>query len=71
MIIANGFITNNIEVYPTNDFSFSFGLDRLTNTVSGMDTQKAFADIVTILRKLDIDITRIEYRKDEQGKEIK
>ena len=71
MTVAYGFITNKVEVYPSNDFLFSFGLDRLTNTDSGMDPQKAFIDIVTILRKLDIDITRMEYKKDELGKEVR
>ena len=71
MTAAYGFITNNLEVYPSNNFPFSFGLNRLTETNSGMDPQKAFEDIVTILRKLDIDITRMEYKKDEMGKEIK
>ena len=71
MTVAYGFITNKLEVYPSNNFPFSFGLDRLTNTDSGMDSQKAFDDIVTILRKLDIDITRMEYKRDELGKEVR
>ena len=70
MTVAYGFITNNLEVYPDNNFSFSFGLDRLANTNTDVDRQKAFEDIVTILRKLDIDITRMEYKKDEMGKEV-
>lgn len=68
MTIAYGFITNNLEVYSDNNFPFSFGLDRLANTNTEVDTQKAFEDIVTILRKLDIDITRMEYKKDTLGK---
>lgn len=71
MTVAYGFITNKLEVYPSNNFPFSFGLDRLTNTDSGMDPQKAFDDIATILRKLDIDITRMEYKRDELGKEVR
>lgn len=71
MTVAYGYITDNLEVYPTNDLPFSFGLDRLTNTDSQMDTQKAFEDIVTNLRKLDIDITRMEYKKDVLDKEVK
>lgn len=71
MTVAYGFITNNLEVYPSNNFPFSFGLDRLANTNSDIDTQRAFDDIVTILRKLDIDITRMEYKRDELGKEVK
>lgn len=68
LTIAYGFITNNLEVYSDNNFPFSFGLDRLANTNTEVDTQKAFEDIVTILRKLDIDITRMEYKKDTLGK---
>lgn len=71
LTIAYGFITNNLEVYSDNNFPFSFGLDRLANTNTEVDTQKAFEDIVTILRKLDIDITRMEYKKDMLGKEVK
>ena len=68
LTIAYGFITNNLEVYSDNNFPFSFGLDRLANTNTEVDTQKTFEDIVTILRKLDIDITRMEYKKDTLGK---
>ena len=71
MTIAYCFIANNLEVYSDNNFPFSFGLDRLANTNTEVDAQKAFEDIVTILRKLDIDITRMEYRKDELNKEVK
>lgn len=71
MTVAYGFITNNLEVYSDNNFPFSFGLDKLANTNTDIDTQKAFEDIVTILRKFDIDITRMEYKKDELGKEVK
>ena len=71
LTIAYSFLINNLEVYTDNRFPFSFGLDRLANTNSAEDTQKAFEDIVTILRKLDIDITRMEYKKDELGKEVK
>jgi uncharacterized protein len=71
LTIAYRFLINDLEVYTDNRFPFSFGLDRLANTNSADDTQKAFEDIVTILRKLDIDITRMEYKKDELGKEVK
>lgn len=71
MTIAYGFIVNNLEVYSDNNVPFSFGLDRLANTNTEGDAQEAFEDIVTVLRKLDIDITRMEYRKDELGKEVK
>ena len=55
-------------MYSDNNFPFSFGLDRLANTNTEVDTQKAFENIVTILRKLDIDITRMEYKEDTLGK---
>lgn len=68
MTNAYGFITNKLEVYADNNFPFAYGLDRLAKTTSTADTQKAFAEIVAILRKLDIDITRMEYKKDKQNK---
>ena len=71
LTIAYSFILTNLEVYSDTNFPFSFGLDKLANTNAKGDTQKAFEDIVTILQKLDIDITRMEYKKDELGKEVK
>jgi hypothetical protein len=65
MAIAYGFIGNNLEVHSGNEFPFTFGLDRLANTEDEEGLQKAFGDIVAILRKLDIDITRMEYKRDE------
>lgn len=71
LTIAYGFIIHNLEVYSDNTFPFSFGLEKLANTHSDGDTQKAFEDIGTILRKLDIDITRMEYKKNVLNKEAK
>lgn len=65
MTIAYGFISNNLEVYSNNEFPFTLGLDKLADTDDEEGLQKAFGDIVTILRKLDIDITRMEYKRDE------
>ncbi|MBI9095786.1 MAG: ATP-binding protein [Sphaerochaeta sp.] len=71
MTIAYSYITNNLEVYANNNFPFTLGLVRLAKTNGDVGMQKAFEDIVTILRKLDIDITRMEYKQDELNKELK
>lgn len=65
MAIAYGFVGSNIDVYSDNAFPFTFGLDKLANTDDEKEVQTAFEEIVTILRKLDIDITRMEYKQDD------
>ncbi len=64
MTTVFSYIINNLEVYSSNDFPFTLGLNKLTQTYGDKESQKAFDDIVTILRKLDIDITRMEYKQD-------
>ncbi len=61
MSAAFSYIINNIEVYPNNNFPFSLSLGKLAGTYENKEVQAAFDDIVSILRKLDIDITRMEY----------
>ncbi len=62
---AYNFITKNLEVYPSNKLPFGYGLDKLVETSEDKDEQKAFEDMVTVLRKLDIDIKRMEYKQNE------
>jgi len=52
-------------VHSDKRIPFALGLSTLAKTDDEMGLQKAFADIVSILRKLDIDITRMEYKRDE------
>lgn len=69
--IAYSYIANNLEVYPDNIFPFTLGLDKLAKSNGEVGMRRAFEDIVTILRKLDIDITRMEFKQDELNKELK
>jgi len=65
MANAFGFMSNKLEVLSDNAFPFTLGLDKLANTNDEKELQRAFEEIVTNLRKLDIDITRMEYKRDE------
>jgi len=65
MAAAFGFMSNNLTVHSDKRIPFALGLSTLAKTDDEMGLQKAFADIVSILRKLDIDITRMEYKRDE------
>lgn len=59
------FITKRLEVYGDNRFPFTLGLNRLAKTDTDSAIQHAFAQIVSILQKLDIDINRMEYERNE------
>ena len=59
------FIVRNIEVYGLNKFPFTFGIEKLAETNDDGSLQNAFDEVVTILRKLDIDITRMELKRNE------
>ncbi|MDD4083081.1 MAG: ATP-binding protein [Sphaerochaetaceae bacterium] len=59
------FIVRNIEVYGLNKFPFAFGIEKLAETNDDVSLQNAFNEVVTILRKLDIDITRMELKRNE------
>lgn len=65
MTAAFDFMSNKLEVHSDTRLPFSFGLDRLANTDDEKEVQRAFEEIASILRKLDIDITRMEYKRDE------
>lgn len=71
MTIAYSYIANNLEVYPDNKFPFTLGLDKLAETNDNHGIQEAFENIVTILQKLDIDITRMEFKQDELNEALK
>ncbi|MFI3242466.1 MAG: ATP-binding protein [Alphaproteobacteria bacterium] len=57
------YIINNLRVYPVNQFPVAMGIDLLVNSGDANNTEEAFAKIVKILRKLDIDITKMTYEK--------
>ena len=59
------FIVRNIEVYGLNKFPFAFGIEKLAETNDDVSLQNAFNEVVIILRKLDIDITRMELKRNE------
>lgn len=61
---AYSYITNKLEVYSNNEFSFTHSLNKLTGINDKKETHRSFKDIVSILQKLDIDISRMEYKKD-------
>jgi uncharacterized protein len=65
MTAAYIFITKRLEIYEGNRFPFTLGLNRLAETNNDIDMQHAFHEIVSILRKLDIDITRMEFTQNE------
>lgn len=64
MTAAFDFMSNKLEVHSDTRLPFSFGLDKLANTDDEKEVQRAFEEIASILRKLDIDITRMEYKRD-------
>ncbi|MBN2877897.1 MAG: ATP-binding protein [Bacilli bacterium] len=59
------YITRNLEIYKKNDFPFDYCMTRLANGKDKKQLQSAFDRIVSILRKLDIDITKMEYQRNE------
>ena len=59
------FLTKNLEVYGLNRFPFSYGIEKLAETNDDEGLQNAFNEVVTILRKLDIDITRMELKRND------
>jgi AAA15 family ATPase/GTPase len=59
------FLTKKLEVYGLNRFPFSYGIEKLAETNDDEGLQNAFNEVVTILRKLDIDITRMELKRND------
>lgn len=60
--VFNYFI-NKIEVYPQNRFPMAFGMDRLVESGNAEEINEAFNKIVEMLRKLDIDISRMTFER--------
>ncbi|MDT4763192.1 ATP-binding protein [Sphaerochaeta sp. PS] len=58
---AFSYISRNIDVYTTNRPSFSSCLDMLSASKDQIKLKEAFNKIVFILKKLDIDIARMEH----------
>ncbi len=61
---AFDFLSTKLEVHSSNAIPFNQGLSNLANSYDEPGIQKAFEEIVENLRKLDIDITRMEYKRD-------
>lgn len=59
------YITKKIEVYSDNRFPFTLGINRLAETNDEAGMQQAFKEVVSFLRKLDIDITRMDFKHKE------
>ncbi|MGM0431228.1 MAG: AAA family ATPase [Spirochaetota bacterium] len=59
------YIATKLEVFEGNTFPFHLGLSKLAETSDDIGMQTAFQEVVSILRKLDIDITRMEYKRNE------
>lgn len=58
------YISKRMDVYSTTRPSFSSCLDRLSNSANQRKLEEAFDRIVSILKKLDIDIARMEHSRD-------
>lgn len=58
----------NIEIYPFNSMPFSFGLDKLAASSADnfADIKRAFLKITELLQKLDIDIKRMDLKRNVQ-----
>lgn len=59
------YLSRNIEIYQTNNLPLSYGIDKLSLTNDEKSIQIAFKEMVQLLRKLDIDITRMEIKQNE------
>lgn len=57
------YISKKMDVYSTVRPSFSSCLDRLSNSTNQEKLEEAFDKIVSILKKLDIDIARMEHSR--------
>lgn len=57
------YLLNKIEVYPQNRFPMAFGMDKLVESNNAKEINDAFDKIVIMLRKLDIDISRMSFER--------
>lgn len=60
------FIKKDIEIYPVNQFPFSFGMNKLASTQDDKAINSAFEKITALLKKLDIDIDRMQLERNIQ-----
>jgi len=69
---AFNYITNRIEIHQSNQISFSMGLNRLAESYDSELIEKAFVTIVSFLKKLDIDINRMDLNRNivKRGKDF-
>lgn len=58
-------IIQNIEIYPINQFPFSFGMEKLAASRDYTAINESFKQITSLLQKLDIDISKMELERDE------
>ncbi len=58
------YISKRMDVYSTSRPSFSSCLDRLSNSTNHKKLEETIDKIVSILKKLDIDIARMEHSRD-------
>lgn len=65
---AYKFITQKLEVYNDNRFPFTLGIEKLAEISKDNNIDQAFSKIALLLRKLDIDITRMDYKQNELQK---
>lgn len=57
------YLLHKIEVYPQNRFPMAFGMDKLVESNNAKEMNEAFDKIVIMLRKLDIDISRMSFER--------
>lgn len=59
---AYDFLQNKVDVYPKNEFSSGYGIERLANEYAGKDAlHQAFEKIAEFIRKLDFGIKRMRF----------
>ncbi len=61
------FLSRNIEVYQSNNNPLTYGIEKLADTNNDHSVQIAFDEMVPLLKKLDIDITRMEINQKERN----
>lgn len=64
-ILSNAFkyLMGQVEIYPINHFPMALGMEKLAETADVTGINEAFEKIVVLLRKLDIDISRMSYEQ--------
>jgi uncharacterized protein len=59
------YLTEEMEIYKKNDFPFEYCMNRLATGKELINHQAAFEKIVSVLKNLDIDISRMQYSRKE------